>query len=169
MTPHIRCLEETPRTLAYLVSLATPENLLYKPAPDRWSICEVLNHLTDVEQLAVALRAKRVLEEERPLFIDYDRDARYAAGAYANDDGERALEKFREARAASLSWLENVKPSDWKRRGIHPAVGEVDLSQLLSLWAFHDLSHIRQVTELVKAVTFWDGIGSLQVYYSVRP
>jgi hypothetical protein len=62
-----------------------------------------------------------------------------------------------------------MKPSDWKRRGRHPAVGEVELSQLLSLWAFHDLGHIRQVAELVRAVSFWDGIGSLQVYYSVHP
>ena len=48
-------------------------------------------------------------------------------------------------------------------------MGEVELSQILSLWAFHDLSHIPQVAELVKALSFWDGIGSLQVYYSVRP
>jgi len=169
VTPHIRCLRDTPTALENLVVLTTPEKLLWKPAPDRWSICEVLNHLTDVENLAVGLRAKRVVEEDRPLFVDYDRDARYAAGAFANDDGERALEKFREARKASLAWLEKMKPSDWKRKGKHPAVGEVDLTQLLSLWAFHDLGHIRQVAELVKAVSFWDGIGSLQIYYSVRP
>jgi hypothetical protein len=169
MTPHIRCLKETPRILEHLVSLATPEKLLYKPAPDRWSICEVLNHLTDVEQLAVAHRAKRVFEEELPLFVDYDPAARESAGAYANDDGAHALEKFREAREESLAWLDKVEPSDWERRGVHHVVGEVDFGQLLSLWAFHDLGHIRQVAELVKAVTFWDGIGPLQVYYSVRP
>lgn len=169
MTPHIRCLQDTTTALENLVVLTTPEKLLWKPAPDRWSICEVLNHLTDVENLAVGLRAKRVVEEDRPLFVDYDRDARYAAGAYANDDGERALEKFHETRKASLAWLEKMKPSDWKRKGKHPAVGEVDLTQLLSLWAFHDLGHIRQVAELVKAISFWDGIGSLQVYYSVNP
>jgi len=169
MTPHIRCLQDTTTALENLVVLTTPEKLLWKPAPDRWSICEVLNHLTDVENLAVGLRAKRVVEEDRPLFVDYDRDARYAAGAYANDDGERALEKFHEARKASLAWLEKMKPSDWERKGKHPAVGEVELSQLLSLWAFHDLGHIRQVAELVKAISFWDGIGSLQVYYSVKP
>jgi hypothetical protein len=168
-SPHVRCLKDTIGTLQNLVALTTPEKLLFKPAPDRWSICEVLNHLTDVEKLAVGLRAKRVVEEDLPLFVDYDRDARYAAGAYANDDGERALENFRKARKASLAWLEKLKPTDWTRRGKHPAVGEVDLTQLLSLWAFHDLSHLRQVTELVKALSFWDGIGSLQVYYSVRP
>ena len=169
MTPHIRCLKDTTAALENLVALTTLEKLLWKPSPDRWSICEVLNHLTDVEKLAVGLRAKRVVEEDRPLFVDYDRDARYAAGAYANDDGEVALENFRKARNASLAWLERIQPSDWKRRGMHHVVGEVELSQLLSLWAFHDLGHIRQVAELVKAISFWDGIGSLQVYYSVQP
>jgi len=169
VTPHVQCLRGTTTALENLAVLTTPEKLLWKPAPERWSVCEVLNHLTDVEKLAVGLRAKRILEEDRPLFVDYDRDARYAAGAYANDDGELALENFRKARKASLAWLEKIRPSDWKRRGIHQVVGEVELSQLLSLWAFHDLGHIRQVAELVKAISFWDGIGSLQVYYSVKP
>ena len=167
--PHIRCLRTTTETLENLVALTTPEKLRVKPAPDRWSICEVLNHLTDVEKLALGLRAKRILEEELPLFVDYDREVRYREGAYANDDGERALARFVDARKASLDWLEASQPSDWKRRGIHHVVGEVELSQILSLWAFHDLGHIRQVAELVKALSFWDGIGSLQVYYSVRP
>jgi hypothetical protein len=168
-SPPIRCLNDTTTTLENLVALTTPEKLLFKPAPDRWSICEVLNHLTDVEKLSLGLRAKRILDEDVPLFIDYDQKTRYAAGAYANDDGELALENFRKTRKSSLAWLETTTPSDWKRRGMHHVVGEVELSQILSLWAFHDLGHIRQVAELVKALTFWDGIGSLQVYYSVRP
>jgi hypothetical protein len=169
VTPHIRCLKDTTAALENLVALATPEKLLWKPSRDRWSICEVLNHLTDVEKLALGLRAKRILDEDLPLFVDYDRDARYREGAYKNDDGALALENFRNTRKASLAWLERTAPSDWKRRGMHHVVGEVELSQILSLWAFHDLGHLRQVAELVKAVSFWDGIGSLQVYYSVRP
>src|SRR3972149_3902421 len=102
MTPHIRCLKDTTTALENLVALATPEKLLWKPSPDRWSICEVLNHLTDVEKLAVGLRAKRILDEDIPLFVDYDREARYRAGAYGNDDGERSLprlSKFSSARS----------------------------------------------------------------------
>src|SRR3972149_9819372 len=92
MTPHLRCLKDTTTVLENLVALTTPEKLLFKPAPDRGSIYEVLNHLTDVEKLAVGLRAKRILDEDIPLFVDYDREARYRAGAYTNDGGERALE-----------------------------------------------------------------------------
>ena len=48
-------------------------------------------------------------------------------------------------------------------------MGEITIAQLMSLWAFHDLGHLRQIAELVRAAQFWDGIGSLQRYYSVRP
>ena len=123
MTPHLRCLRNTPAALENLCALATPENLRFKPSPERWSICEVLNHLTEVETRVTGSRARRILEEEMPLFVDYDRDARYAEGAYKNDDGELALENFQKARAASLRWLEEIRPSDWKRRGRHHVVG----------------------------------------------
>jgi hypothetical protein len=166
---HLECIRETPEHLASLVALASPEDLLWKPAPDRWSICEVLNHLIDVENLSLGLRARRILEERLPRFEDYDQKGREREGHYRNDDGVRALAHFRETRKASLARLGRLEASDLSRKGIHPAVGEVALSQILSLWAFHDLSHLRQAAELLKARLFWDGIGSLQIYYSVRP
>jgi DinB superfamily len=163
------CIRKTPDLLASLVALATPEDLLWKPAPDRWSVAEVLTHLVDVETLSLGLRARRILDEEHPRLVDYDQGARDRDGHYRSEDGLRALERFRETRNASLAPLESLVPEDLARRGIHPAVGEVTLRQILSLWAFHDLSHLRQIAELLKARSFWDGIGSLQIYYSVHP
>lgn len=167
MTAELGCLRATPDILRSLVAVATHEQVLWKPAADRWSICEILNHLTDVEKLNLGLRVRHMLEEERPHFEDYDPGLRYRAGAYKNDHGLRALEAFCETREASLSWLERAEPADWERSGLHPDVGEVCVSQVLNLWAFHDLSHVRQVSEILKAVCFWDGMGSLQKYYSV--
>jgi len=160
VTAELTCLRATSDILRRLVEVAAREQLLWKPADDRWSICEVLNHLTDVEKLNLGHRVRHMLEEERPHFEDYDPGLRYRDGAYKNDDGLRALEAFCETHEASLSWLERAEPADWERRGLHPDVGEVRLSQVLNLWAFHDLSHIRQVSEILKAVCFWDGMGS---------
>ncbi len=64
-----------------LVAVATREQLVWKPSPDRWSICEILDHLTDVEKLNVGLRVRRMLEEEFPSFEDYDPGVRYQQGA----------------------------------------------------------------------------------------
>ncbi len=162
-------LRATPGIIRSLVAIARPEQLVWKPTSVRWSICEILNHLTDVEKLNVGLRVRRMLEENLPSFEDYDPAVRSERGAYANDDGVRALESFCETRASSLEWLEKSTPKDWARRGRHPDVGEVTIQQVLSLWSFHDLSHIRQISEILKAVCFWDDIGSLQKYYNVHP
>jgi DinB superfamily len=163
------CIRRVPELIASLVALATPEDLLWKPAPDRWSVGEVLTHLVDVEKLNLGLRARRILEEDLPRLVDYDQPARDRDGYYRCGDALLALEAFREARRSSLARLDAVAPSDLARKGLHPAVGEVTLRQILSLWAFHDLSHLRQIAELLKARSFWDGIGSLQTYYSVHP
>jgi hypothetical protein len=149
--------------------MATPDQLVWKPTPERWSICEILNHLTDVEKLNAGLRVQRMLNESLPSFEDYDQAARYKQGAYANDDGLRGLESFCETRLSSLQWLEGITPEAWERRGRHPDVGEITIRQVLSLWSFHDLSHIRQISEILKAQCFWDDIGSLQKYYRVDP
>lgn len=166
---NLDCLRASPEIIGRLVSLASPDQLTWKPSAERWSICEILNHLTDVEKLNVGLRVRRMLEEDQPRFDDYDPAVRFGEGVYANDDGMRALESFKETRAGSLEWLERSSPDDWARRGKHPDVGDVTIQQVLALWSFHDLSHIRQIAEIVKAVCFWDDIGSLQKYYRVDP
>jgi len=127
-------LRATPGILRSLVAIGRPEQLVWKPTRERWSICEILNHLTDVEKLNVGLRVRRMLEENLPSFEDYDPAVRFEQG-----------------------------------RGRHPEVGEITIRQVLSLWSFHDLSHIRQISEILKAVCFWDDIGSLQKYYAINP
>jgi hypothetical protein len=93
----------------------------------------------------------------------------YAKGTYSGKDGRQQLEQFCEERETSLAFLRQLPREAWQRTGRHPEVGVIQLSQILNLWAFHDLGHIRQIAELYRARTFWDGIGSLQRYYSINP
>ena len=43
----------------------------------------------------------------------------------------------------------NLQPSDLERRGRHPALGPVTLSQLLATWPAHDLSHLHQLSRVM--------------------
>ena len=47
--PGANILRQTPNTLRLLLANATPEDMDWQPAPDRWSISMVLAHLADVE------------------------------------------------------------------------------------------------------------------------
>ena len=57
--PGANILRQTPDTLRSLLANATPEDLDWQPAPDRWSISMVLAHLADVGCAQEASSAKR--------------------------------------------------------------------------------------------------------------
>ena len=48
-------------------------------------------------------------------------------------------------------------------------VGPITLSQMLHEWSLHDLGHIRQVAELVRARKYLAGAGPLASFYNLKP
>ena len=93
------------------------EGSLRRYAPEKWSIRQVLNHVSDTER-AFAFRAlwfARGFEEPLPGF-----DQNIAA-AGANADGiswAAHIEEFRSVRLATISLLRNMPPDAWGRRGV---------------------------------------------------
>ena len=60
---------------------------------------------------------------------------------------DRLVERFAELRAQTLARLDELvtDEADLDRRGLHPALGEVTLRELLATWAVHDLDHVSQI------------------------
>lgn len=184
-TPQVTLLGATPGTLRSMLAALTPEQMTWKPplekkprrqrdgrgkpSPERWSVSEVIAHMLDVERRNLRLRAQLVANEDDPTFTDYDQNAEYARGAYSGREGREVFEEFCREREASLAWLESLPLQSWQRTGRHHEVGEIRLANIINLWAFHDLGHIRQIAELVRAQVCWDGMGPMQRYYSVNP
>lgn len=167
--PHLDTLAATPGILKAMLAPATSEQLGWKPSADRWSIAEVLTHLIHTEENTVGLRVRRIVEEEQPVIVSYDQMEEYAKGTYSGCEGRAELDRFAQVREASLKWLRKVPEASFDRTGKHPECGTIRAREVLNLWAFHDLGHLRQIAELCRARMFWDGIGSLQRYYSVKP
>lgn len=59
-------LEETPAILRGLMRELTHEDAVWKPAPGRFSVAEVLAHLSHSEGHCYRLRVDRFLNEELP-------------------------------------------------------------------------------------------------------
>jgi hypothetical protein len=51
----------------------------------------------------------------------------------------------------------------------HKGAGETTLAQMLHEWALHDLGHVRQIAELVRAQKYLAGAGPLGAEYELRP
>jgi hypothetical protein len=63
----------------------------------------------------------------------------------------RRLDDFAVTRRESLRELNalHLGREDLERRGRHPALGVVTLSELLATWAAHDLTHLHQITRIM--------------------
>ena len=116
--------------------------------PDRedgWRPRDVVGHLISAELEDWITRTKRILEDGTSVPFDpFDRFAHQGRDDVLTLD--QLIARFAALRAESLRELDRlVADGDLDRRGMHNALGEVTLRQLLATWAVHDLDHISQI------------------------
>jgi len=160
-------LGETPAILRGLMRGLSHDDARWKPAPDRFSVAEVLAHLSHSEDRCYRMRADRFLSEELPEFEEDD--AQMYLDLYREADAEDSFGHFKEQRQANLEVLRTLPRSAGGRRAMHKVAGEITLQQMLHEWAMHDLGHIRQIAELVRARKHWRAAGRLGESYQLRP
>jgi hypothetical protein len=165
--PCLDLLEATPAMLRGLMSEISDEDARWKPAPDRFSIAEVLAHLSHSEGHCYRARVDRFLTEELPEF-ETD-DAQMHLELYKNGDPEEDFAHFEDQRETNLELLRGLKANAGSRKAKHRAAGEITLSQMLHEWALHDLGHVRQIAELVRARKYLAGAGPLGKDYQLKP
>jgi hypothetical protein len=134
---------------------------------DTWSAYDIMGHLIAGERTDWMPRLRVILEhgEARP-FDSFDRLAQFKE---PHDYSlEQRLDEFARLRCDNLAALQalNLQPEDFARRGTHPSLGVVTLSQLLATWAVHDLTHIHQLSR-VMASQYRETVGPWGVYLGV--
>jgi len=107
--------------------------------------------LVDLERLGALglFRRRRQQYSETRAFDPFDRLARQCESQGKSLD--QLVDEFVALRAVNLDELRalNLDPEDLRRRGMHPALGVVTLSQLLATWAAHDLTHLHQIPRIM--------------------
>jgi len=163
----IALLTRTPGILNALLRGMPDAWTLRSEGENTWSPFDVVGHLIHGERTDWMVRAKIILQsgEERP----FDRFDRWAQ--QRNSQGkslEELLDEFARLRSANLDELRALKLSrdDLDRRGQHPALGVVTLSQLLATWAAHDLTHLHQISRIM-AHQYRDAVGPWTAFLGV--
>jgi hypothetical protein len=88
---------------------------------------------------------------------------------YRNADPEEAFGRFEDERETNVELLRGLPAEAGSRKALHRAAGEITLSQMLHEWALHDLGHVRQIAELVRARRYLAGAGPLGEEYQLKP
>ena len=93
------------------------EQSLFRYAPDKWTVKQVLGHVNDTERVFLyrALWFARGFPESLPSF-----DQNVAVGGSESNEvpWRELVEEFRNVRLATLSFFKNLPESAWSRTGI---------------------------------------------------
>ncbi|MBC7929111.1 MAG: DinB family protein [Rubrivivax sp.] len=160
-------LRRTPATLNSLLRRLPEEWTLSNEGAESWSPFDVVGHLIHAEEDDWIPRARIILEYgEEGTFEPFDRFAMFekSRGKSLID----LLDRFEQLRGESLKELEgmNLTPEMLAKRGAHPELGVVTLSQLLSTWVVHDLGHIAQIVR-VMAKQYAEAVGAWRAYLPI--
>jgi DinB superfamily len=136
--------------LAKLVKGKSPTKLRKRPAPDKWSIVEILAHLADAE-IVISWRMRSILGAPGTAIQAYNQDAWAAAGHYEKRNPRNSLEQFRLLRETNLALLKTLTPEQWKHYGLHSERGEESIERIVHMMAGHDLNHLEQIEKLLLA------------------
>ncbi|MGB2590508.1 MAG: DinB family protein [Candidatus Acidiferrum sp.] len=166
--PALLLLEKTPILLETMLRDLPQDLLRWKPAPDRWSIAEVLGHLADLEEV-YADRTRRIVTEDTPRLERYDSTATVMIGDYARGSAVENLSFFTRTRRSTIILLRSIPSGSGEREAIHSELGTITLHQMLCEWASHDLGHLRQIAELYRAREFHPQAGPFQKYSNPKP
>jgi len=158
-------LARTPSVVrALLVGL--PSSALDQPNAEGWSVKDIVAHMVDVEDGVMVSRITRLLEENRPFIRSIDPPARLAAGDYAARSLDDLLEELSRQRASHAAWLARLTEQQLARGGEHEEVGEIFVVDLAHQWAAHDLTHLRQIAQMLQA-DLAPLMGNTRAFYDV--
>ena len=163
----ISLLARTPATLDALLRDLPEEWTMRNEGGNTFNAFDVIGHLIQGERTDWMPRAKRILQfGESRAFDRFDRRAQERESQ--GKSLPQLLDEFARLRAENLAELRalNVPEQDLNRRGLHPELGTVTLSQLLATWAAHDLTHLHQISRIM-AHQYREAVGPWTAYLGV--
>jgi len=125
---------------------AIPQDMwMYRPAPQEWSVHEVLIHLADSETNSY-LRARQLVAQPGEAIMGYDQDVWAEKLDYHQRDWQDALGILRLVRKATYELLLSQPDEVWNNAIQHPEYDEAyTFDTWLNIYAAHIPGHIEQI------------------------
>jgi DinB superfamily len=121
-----------------------------RPAPDKWSVSEIVAHLADAE-IVGGFRMRLILGAPGTPIAAFDQDSWVTSGHYEKRDARKSVEQFRVVREANLALLKSLTPEQWKHYGMHSERGQETIEHIVRMFAGHDINHLQQIERILSA------------------
>lgn len=150
-TPIIEQLALNRLVFDALFTTGSKNDILFRPAPAKWNLLEILCHLVDEETDDFRALVHHVLERPDEPLPPIDPMGWVSSRNYHQQDYEKKLESFLKERHTSVRWLQSLTEPKWDNAYAHPKFGPMTAKMFLCNWLAHDLHHIRQINALQHA------------------
>src|SRR5216683_2281921 len=147
---HLDAAEISPRQIAAAVSGLSDKTLRYKPAPNRWSILEILGHLADIE-IVYGYRMRQILADKKPVIAPIDQDDWARNLGYMETPPAELVALYGLNRHANVQLLRRLKPGDLEKSAFHPELNRnVTVAEMIERMSGHGPNHQEQIERLKK-------------------
>lgn len=144
----LKTLRAVPVVLRAMVGGTDRARLRYRPAPGEWAIIEVVAHMADTEEHALA-RVRLITAKDNPYLDSFDQEALADQGRYIERDVASELSRLERLRAEHLSELEVLSGPGWERTGRHADHGEMSVELYETHVAAEEVDHLAQIARLL--------------------
>lgn len=136
-------LDQVSSTPAKLEAAVRAASDIDRPlGPGKWSVRQVLAHLTDTE-IAFGFRLRQAVAETGHVIQPFDQE-KWAAG-YASADAEMALSLFSLLRKWNVQFLRGLAAEAFEKEVTHPERGTMKVRAIVETMAGHDGNHLAQL------------------------
>ena len=137
-------LRTGPAKIARSVRGLSKAQLRKRPAPNKWSVVEILGHLLDTE-FVYGYRWRLTVGQPKSPIPGYDQQRWSQELVYRNADAKALVSGIQTLRRHNLDFVTRIPRSRWKRYGMHSERGPESLRRSMELIAGHDLNHLDQI------------------------
>jgi uncharacterized damage-inducible protein DinB len=141
----LNALRENGEETRRLLSSVTDAKADHRYAPGKWSVKEVVGHITDAERI-FGYRALRFARKDETPLPGFEENDYVPASGHASRSLSSLVDEFRATRAASIAFFGNLDEAAWNRVGTANGVA-MSVRALAFAIAGHELHHRKLLVE----------------------
>lgn len=135
------------KTLVDLIDDLTEEQVRRQIITGKWSIFENIVHLQTYQHTFIK-RVKQILEGANPAFERYTADTDSLFHDNCGKSIREIMHDMLTTRKEIASGMVSLPETDFIKKGIHPALGEMTLLQWINFFLLHEAHHLFAILKL---------------------
>ncbi|TVY04248.1 DinB family protein [Cohnella terricola] len=144
---NIQAFRETHEKLVHAIQGLSEEELVWKQAPEKWSVTEVLSHLAD-HSIVISFRIRDILADTTSSLPAFGQDA-WVKGQHANlGNAADILAFFHAILQYNALLLDRLTEEEWGKSALNFKGDQVRILDIVRGFAAHVENHLGQISRI---------------------